>query len=164
MKTTIPIMTKGSDAECYYIQLTPSNYISIFWCAFLQEKDDWRRTVIFHTFIKIGDKNWKVKWIVEIVSMQYRPKWLRRLDGRLNLVPIHKVSSINSTTLDVKQQCLVPIDFDVYKGKIWCDVVTMDVGQIILGSTTMMLPFMVDQTCVDLSTRIRRLSWHPTDL
>ena len=44
----------------------------------------------------------------------------------------YKVSWINSTTLDVKQWCLVPIEFDVYKEKIWCDVVTMDVGQIIL--------------------------------
>ena len=45
-----------SDAEYNYIQLVPSNYISVVRCAFAQE-DDWRRTVIFHTFIKIGDKN-----------------------------------------------------------------------------------------------------------
>jgi len=45
----------------------------------------------------------------------------------------YKVLWINSATLDVKQQCLVPIEFDVYKDKIWCVVVTMDVGQIILG-------------------------------
>ena len=38
----------------------------------------------------------------------------------------YKVSWINSTALDVN----VPIEFDVYKEKIWCDVVTMDVGQI----------------------------------
>jgi len=36
---------EGSDAECNFIQLTPSNYISVVWCAFLQEKDDWRKTV-----------------------------------------------------------------------------------------------------------------------
>jgi len=34
--------------------------------------------------------------------------------------------------LDVKKRCFVPIVFGVYKDKIWCDVVTMDVGQIIL--------------------------------
>jgi len=44
----------------------------------------------------------------------------------------YKVSWINSTTLDVKQQCLVSLEFD-YKDKIWCDVVMIDVGQIILG-------------------------------
>ena len=32
-----------------------------------------------------------------------------------------------------RETCLVPIEFDVYKDKIWCDVVMMDVGQIILG-------------------------------
>jgi len=33
----------------------------------------------------------------------------------------------------MKQRCLLPIEFDVYKDKIWCDVVTMDVSQAILG-------------------------------
>ena len=32
---------------------------SVARCVFSKEKDNWRRT-IFHTFIKIGDKNWKV--------------------------------------------------------------------------------------------------------
>ena len=50
------------------------------------------------------------------------------LDERLNLIPIH-ISCHGS----MKQQCLVLIEFDVYKDKIWCDVVTMDVDQIILG-------------------------------
>jgi len=45
----------------------------------------------------------------------------------------YKVSWINSTALDVKQRCFVPIEFGVYKEKIWCDVVMMDVNQIILG-------------------------------
>ena len=40
----------------------------------------------------------------------------------------YKVSRINSMALNVKQRCLVPIEFDVYKDKVWCDVVTMDVG------------------------------------
>ena len=42
---------EGSDAECNYIQLAPSNYIPVVRCAFSQEKDDCRRTAIFHTFI-----------------------------------------------------------------------------------------------------------------
>jgi len=48
---------EGSDVECNYIQPAPSNYISVVRYAFSQEKDDWRRTAIFHTFIKIEDKN-----------------------------------------------------------------------------------------------------------
>ena len=45
--------------------------------------------------------------------------------------PHPQVSWINSTALDVKQRCLVLIDFELYHDKIWCDV-TIDVGQIIL--------------------------------
>lgn len=40
----------------------------------------------------------------------------------------YKVSRINSTALEVKQWCLVPIDFNFYKDKIWCEVLTMDVS------------------------------------
>jgi len=39
----------GSDAECNYIQLAPSNYISVVQCALSQEKDNWRRTAILYT-------------------------------------------------------------------------------------------------------------------
>ena len=34
---------------------------------------------------------------------------------------------------ETTMSCFVLIEFNVYKDKIWCDVVTMDVGQIILG-------------------------------
>ena len=44
----------------------------------------------------------------------------------------HKVSWINSTALEVNQLHLVPIDLNLYNDKIWCDVVIMYVGQIIL--------------------------------
>ena len=46
---------EGSNVECNYIQLALSNYISVIRCAFSQskEKDDWRRTIIFHTYTKI---------------------------------------------------------------------------------------------------------------
>ena len=44
-----------------------------------------------------------------------------------------KVSWIDSTTLEVKQQCLVPVNFNHYKKNIWCDVITMNVGQVTLG-------------------------------
>jgi len=40
---------------------------------------------------------------------------------------------INASALEVKQQCLVPVDFNFYKDNIWCDVISMDSGQIILG-------------------------------
>ena len=43
------------------------------------------------------------------------------------------MSWIDSTALEVKQRCLVPVSFNYYKDKIWCDVITMNVGQVILG-------------------------------
>ena len=45
----------------------------------------------------------------------------------------YEVSWVNSASIDVKERCLVPIIFATYAYKIWCDVVTMDVGHIILG-------------------------------
>jgi len=45
----------------------------------------------------------------------------------------YKVSWVNFTSIDVKEMCLVLIQFATYSDKIWCDVVTMDVGHIILG-------------------------------
>jgi len=50
---------EGYDVECNCIQLVPSNYIYVVRCAFSQseEKDDWRRTIIFHTYTKIEGKN-----------------------------------------------------------------------------------------------------------
>jgi len=54
------------------------------------------------------------------------------LKAKLHRHP-YKVSWINEAALNVTQRCLVPIKFIVYKDKIWNDVVTMNVGQIILG-------------------------------
>jgi len=54
------------------------------------------------------------------------------LKAELHLHP-YKVSWINEDALNVTQSCLVPIKFTVYEDKIWCDVVTTNVGQIILG-------------------------------
>jgi len=79
-------------------------------------------------------KNWKVIVDSESCVNTVSSKMIEKLG--LKVVPHshpYKVSWINSTILNVKQQCLFPIEFDVYKDKIWCNVVTMDVGQIILG-------------------------------
>jgi len=46
---------------------------------------------------------------------------------------LYKVSWVNSVSIDVKGMCLVLIQFAMYSNKYWCDVVTMDVGHIILG-------------------------------
>jgi len=80
-------------------------------------------------FTKMGDKNCKVivdnGSSINVVSF--------KMTKRLGLKAVlHPHMWINSTALEVKQQCFVPVDFNLYKDKIWCDV-TMNVGQIILS-------------------------------
>jgi len=85
-------------------------------------------------FTKIGDENCEVIVDSESSINAMSSKAIERC-GLKTIPHLHlfKVSWINSTTLEVKQQCLVPVDFNFYKDKIWCDVVTMDMSQIILG-------------------------------
>ncbi|PKU60253.1 hypothetical protein MA16_Dca027978 [Dendrobium catenatum] len=111
-------------------------------CAFSQPKpsDDWRRTSIFYTFTKIGDKNCKViidsGSCINVVSSAMISKLHLKTTPHPNP---YKVAWINSTTLEVKDRSLVPIEFIGYEEKIWCDVLAMDVGQIILD-----LPWLFD--------------------
>ena len=84
-------------------------------------------------FTKIEDKNCKVivdNGCINTVASKVTEKL------RWKVVPHphpYKVSCINSTILGVKQQCLVLIDFNLFKDKIWGDVVTIDIGQVILS-------------------------------
>ncbi|XP_020683270.2 uncharacterized protein LOC110100190, partial [Dendrobium catenatum] len=105
-------------------------------CALAQPKlsDDWRRTSIFHTFIKIGEKSCKV--IIDSGSCinAVSSAMVSKLNLKVTQHPNpYKVSWINSTTIEIKDRSLIPIEFVGYQDKIWCDVLTMDVGQIILG-------------------------------
>uniref|UniRef100_A0A2N9IMT1 Reverse transcriptase zinc-binding domain-containing protein n=1 Tax=Fagus sylvatica TaxID=28930 RepID=A0A2N9IMT1_FAGSY len=45
----------------------------------------------------------------------------------------YKVSWVDTSSIDIKERCLLPIQFMSYKDEIWCDVIPMDVGHIILG-------------------------------
>ncbi|XP_004301556.1 PREDICTED: uncharacterized protein LOC101305082 [Fragaria vesca subsp. vesca] len=63
----------------------------------LEAAEDWKRTSIFHTYVKYGDRSYKVI--------------------------IDNGSCVN----------IVPIQFSSYKDTVWCDVVPMDVGHILLG-------------------------------
>ncbi|XP_020250396.1 uncharacterized protein LOC109827789, partial [Asparagus officinalis] len=110
--------------------------VSVVRCATSQSKvvDDWRRTSIFHTFTKIGDKNCKV--IVDSGSCINAVSSAVIAKLGLKVVPHpnpYKVSWINDTALNVQERCLVSLQFSIYKDKVWCDVLKMDVGQVILG-------------------------------
>ena len=54
----------------------------------------------------------------------------------LNIAPhpsSYKVSWINSTFVPVTTRCLVLISFASYQDQIWCDIIPMEVGSILLG-------------------------------
>jgi len=77
-------------------------------------------------FTKIEDKNCKIIVDSETCISAISFKSLENLG--LEVVPHShpfKVSWIDSTILEVKQQCLVPVNFNHYKDKIWCDVITI---------------------------------------
>uniref|UniRef100_A0A2N9HIL9 CCHC-type domain-containing protein n=1 Tax=Fagus sylvatica TaxID=28930 RepID=A0A2N9HIL9_FAGSY len=44
----------------------------------------------------------------------------------------YKVSWVDTSSIDIKERCLLSIQFMSYKDKIWCDVIPMDVGHVIL--------------------------------
>ena len=91
-------------------------------------KDDWRK-MIFHTFTKIENKSCKVIVDSESCINVISSKSLENLRLEVVLHPHpFKVSWIDSTTLEVKQQYLVPVNFSHYKDKIWCDVIIRNVG------------------------------------
>ncbi|CAB4303391.1 unnamed protein product [Prunus armeniaca] len=127
-----PAKDCGNDFE------TPHPTLSVVRCTLAQprkETEDWRRTSIFHTYIKSGDKDWKViidnGSCINVVS--------KLIVSRLGLSTEkhpepYRVAWINNTSsIPVTQRCQVPIQFSSYKDHIWCDVVAMDVGHILLG-------------------------------
>uniref|UniRef100_A0A2N9G1A2 CCHC-type domain-containing protein n=1 Tax=Fagus sylvatica TaxID=28930 RepID=A0A2N9G1A2_FAGSY len=74
----------------------------------------------------------------------YEPECLKDLDDYegntkclgLKLIPHpnpYKVSWVDTSSIDIKERCLLPIQFMSYKDEIWCDVIPMDVGHVILG-------------------------------
>jgi len=105
-------------------------------CALTQPKgtEDWRRTAIFYTYIKYGDKGCKI--IIDSGSCinTVSSGSVSRLG--LKSVPHPKpynVSWVNDTSIAVKERCLFPIKIFYYHDEIWCDVIPMDVGHVILG-------------------------------
>ena len=54
----------------------------------------------------------------------------------LKLIPhpnLYKVSWVDTSSIAIKERCVVPLQFLTYKAEIWCDIIPMDVGHIILG-------------------------------
>ena len=54
----------------------------------------------------------------------------------LKLIPHpnpYKVSWVDTSFIAIKERCVVSLQFLTYKAKIWCNVIPLDVGHIILG-------------------------------
>ena len=110
--------------------------VSVVRCALAQPKDhdDWRRTTIFQTYVKSGTKDCRV--IVD--SWSCTNAISSNIVSRLGLKSIphptpYKVSWVDSSSITIKERCLVSIQILSYKDEIWCDVILMDVGHLILG-------------------------------
>ncbi|CAI9757986.1 unnamed protein product [Fraxinus pennsylvanica] len=105
-------------------------------CILTQPKnaDDWRRYAIFHTYSKINNKGCKV--IVDSGSCINAVSMTTVAGLGLQFVPHpqpYSVYWVDTSSITVNERCLVPIQFLEYKDHIWCDVIPMDVGHIILG-------------------------------
>uniref|UniRef100_A0A5B7BML6 RNA-directed DNA polymerase n=1 Tax=Davidia involucrata TaxID=16924 RepID=A0A5B7BML6_DAVIN len=98
------------------------------------EKDDWKRTSIFQTILKCGDKLCQI--VIDGGSSMNVVS--RRAVTRMKLTPEphpqpFRVAWVDKTSLPVTERCLVPIQMGAYSDKVWCDVLPMDVAHILLG-------------------------------
>ncbi|GFZ18574.1 hypothetical protein Acr_27g0003130 [Actinidia rufa] len=121
-----------SDEDCEGGDVT----LGVVRCALTQTKEDndWKRNAIFHTYIKCGEKDCKV--IIDSGSCINAVS--SSTVSRLGLKPVlhpspYHVSWVDTSSISIKQRCLVPIQRSFPSDKIWCDVVPMDFGHIILG-------------------------------
>ena len=110
--------------------------IGVVRCILAQTKEheDWKRTSILQTFVKLGKKVCKI--IINNGSCVNAISTSVVKNLSLKLVPHldpYKVSWIDSTSLPIKSRCLVPIQVQSYQEKIWCDVLPMSVSSIIIG-------------------------------
>ena len=96
--------------------------------------DDPLRTAIFSTFTKIA--NSVVKLLVDSGSVvnAVTAASIPALGLRLERHPTpYKAMWINEASLAVTHRCLLPLRVAGYTAKIWCDVLPMGVGSILLG-------------------------------
>ena len=110
--------------------------VNVVRCALIEQRDtdDWQRSDIFQTYTKCGDKTCKViidsGSCINAVSSNVVSCLGFKLTSHLNP---YKVSWVDTSSIAIKESCVVPLQFLTYKAKIWCDVIPMNVGHIILG-------------------------------
>ena len=110
--------------------------LSVVRCTLTQPKgtEDWRRTTFFYIYIKYGDKRCKI--IIDSGSCINAVSSDSVSCLGLKFVPQPKpysVSWVNDTSIAIKERCLFPIKILDYHDEIWCDVIPINIGHIILG-------------------------------
>ena len=96
--------------------------------------DSWKRTSIFHTFVKCGGKVCKL--VIDGGSSRNVVSTLGVARLGLKTEPHPKpfrVAWVDKTSLPVTQQCRVPIQLGEYQEEVLCDVLPMDVAHVLLG-------------------------------
>ncbi|CAL9029034.1 unnamed protein product [Prunus brigantina] len=105
------------DEDCGIEFEVPHPTLAVVRCTLAQRRKetvDWRRTFIFHTYIKSRDKDCKV--VTDNGSC-------------INVVSTLTVSRLGLSP----EKHLMPYRFSTYKDHVWCEVVDMDVSHILLG-------------------------------
>ena len=105
-----------------------------------QGNEDPIRTSIFSTFTKIADSVIKIRvfmWkrvqcgsVVNAVVAASVPAL--GLQPKIHPIP-NKAMWINEVSLSVTHRCLVPLRVAGYGAEVWCDVLPMGVGSVLLG-------------------------------
>lgn len=110
--------------------------LGVIRCALTQPKgiEDWRRNAIFYTYIKCGDKSCKIIINSEgcINTISFGSIYHLGLKSISHPKP-YNVLKVNNASTTVKEIYHFPIKILDYHDEIWCDVIPMDVGHIILG-------------------------------
>jgi len=92
------------------------------WCllATPRGEEDWRRTSIFHIYIKHGDKSYKVMIdggsCVNIIANSAVEQMNIKTEPHLQP---YNVTWVDKTTHSVTQCCLVPIHLSSYQDRKW---------------------------------------------
>ena len=98
------------------------------------DNDNWKRTSIFHTIIHSEDK--KCKLVIDGCSLMnvVSKDVVKLLNLKVELHPNpFRVAWVNDHTLPITQRCLVYIQMGVYKDEIYCNMLPMDVANVLLG-------------------------------
>ena len=103
----------GDDTSLNCIRPMPSIHLCVVRCALSQQKenDDWRWTTLFQIFTRIRGRSCKVIMNSESCINEVSTVITKFV---LEVVPYphtYRVTWINSYELEIKQRCLVPINF-----------------------------------------------------